>query len=257
VKEIFCGIYGIRNLANGKLYIGYAKDIFGRWKRHIYDLVNNRHDNEHLQRAWNFYGEEYFEMFIVEECKECDLRKNERYFIKLLNTKSPNGYNLNDGGEGGLNPSEETRNKQREAGKGRKHSQEEKTKISEANKGKTFWNMTEEIRKKMSDVKKGKKHSEETKLKMALKSKGNTRPQGLAKGKTSKYCGVRKLKSGKYNARIVYCGKEIYLGNFYYELEAAIAYNNKAIELYGEKARLNVFSKEELEELDKQLNAKK
>ena len=46
------------------------------------------------------------------------LYDREIYWIKKLNTKSPNGYNLHDGGRGGcLNPSDELRQKLSDAKK--------------------------------------------------------------------------------------------------------------------------------------------
>lgn len=46
-------------------------------------------------------------------------------------------------------------------------------------------------------------------------------------------------KLNKYRAYINYCGKQINLGLHEDKIRAAKAYNNKAIELFGEFARLN------------------
>jgi group I intron endonuclease len=55
------GLYKIKNLVNGKAYIGSSnKNTTGRLIQHKSDLKANRHFNEHLQRAWNKYGEESF-----------------------------------------------------------------------------------------------------------------------------------------------------------------------------------------------------
>jgi hypothetical protein len=47
-------------------------------------------------------------------------------------------------------------------------------------------------------------------------------------------------KKNPWIAKIKQNGKEIYLGTFPTAIEAAKAYNRKAIELYGDKARLNM-----------------
>lgn len=58
------------------------------------------------------------------------------------------------------------------------------------------------------------------------------------------YKGINLLKDctseNKYEGRIKYEGKMLVLGRYKYEVIAAIAYNLKAIELYREKARLNI-----------------
>ncbi len=62
------------------------------------------------------------------------------------------------------------------------------------------------------------------------------------KNKASKYKGVSKEERGNarpWRAYIVFNDKQIWLGGHYTERDAAIAYNAKAIELYGEFARLN------------------
>lgn len=60
-------------------------------------------------------------------------------------------------------------------------------------------------------------------------------------GKTSRYVGVVfNKKNKKYIASINNNRKAFYLGCYENEIEAARAYNKKAIELYGDKARLNI-----------------
>ncbi len=56
---------------------------------------------------------------------------------------------------------------------------------------------------------------------------------------SSKYRGVYKRPSGSYWSAIFLKGKHYYLGGFKTESEAALAYNLKAKELYGEFANLN------------------
>ena len=60
-------------------------------------------------------------------------------------------------------------------------------------------------------------------------------------GKTSQYVGVIFDKSrGKWAAHIQYHKKSYHLGRFLTEEEAATAYDKKALELYGENAKLNL-----------------
>lgn len=57
--------------------------------------------------------------------------------------------------------------------------------------------------------------------------------------KKKKYKGVIKDKNGKFISKIYVDGKDLYLGCFQNEKIAAKVYDKKAIELFGEKARLN------------------
>lgn len=60
------------------------------------------------------------------------------------------------------------------------------------------------------------------------------------KNSTSKYKGVSWDKDRKkWLARIYHLGKTYHIGRYNTENDAAIAYNNKARELFGEYARLN------------------
>ena len=57
---------------------------------------------------------------------------------------------------------------------------------------------------------------------------------------TSKYYGVHKRKNGKFEVRIRKDKVRYHVGTYNTEVEAALAYNKKAEELYGTFARLNV-----------------
>lgn len=61
----------------------------------------------------------------------------------------------------------------------------------------------------------------------------------LKTGRASKYRGVTKTKSNKWVASIGYKYNDYRLGTFKTEVDAALAYNKKAIELHGEFACLN------------------
>lgn len=51
------GIYAFLNLITGMFYIGSAKNFYKRYHVHKSLLINNKHDNSYLQRAWNKYGQ--------------------------------------------------------------------------------------------------------------------------------------------------------------------------------------------------------
>jgi group I intron endonuclease len=50
------GIYKITNIVTNKLYVGSSIDIKRRKYEHIRLLKNNKHNNIHLQNAYNKYG---------------------------------------------------------------------------------------------------------------------------------------------------------------------------------------------------------
>lgn len=147
-----CGIYLILNKINGKGYVGLSSQLKERKKQHFRKLSKNIHYNDHLQNAFNKYGEDSFRFLILEYCSEDSLPIAEQEWIKMLNTYQ-NGYNLTLGGEQncGFYLNEETR----------------KIMSQKAKEG-----MTEERRKHLSEVHTGKKHSEETKEKMSKSHMG-------------------------------------------------------------------------------------
>lgn len=105
-------IYKITNTITKKCYIGQTKrTINRRFRSHISEAKRNLYDT-YLHRSIRKYGEENFYIEIVEECDQHTVYEREMFWIKHLNTKSPTGYNLHDGGKGGcLNPSLELKQK--------------------------------------------------------------------------------------------------------------------------------------------------
>lgn len=64
----------------------------------------------------------------------------------------------------------------------------------------------------------------------------------IVKNQTSAFKGVRKHHGGKWQAFVMKNGKFYHLGIFAKEPDAALAYNVKATELFGEFARINDLS---------------
>lgn len=110
------GIYCIINKVNGKRYVGQTYDVNYRWRRHKNDLKCNCHSNQHLQNAWNKYGEDNFDFTVLEMCPLKDLDEKEIYWINFYDCFN-NGYNLAEGGLGcrGYKHTEEELQKMREA----------------------------------------------------------------------------------------------------------------------------------------------
>jgi group I intron endonuclease len=107
-------VYKATNKINNKVYIGYTtKTLNQRKKEHLYksNCKSDKHYFYLFRQAIRKYGFDSFDWEIlsthktIEEC--C---KSEIYFIKTFNSVSPNGYNLTDGGNGGIQ-SEEIKNK--------------------------------------------------------------------------------------------------------------------------------------------------
>ena len=108
-------IYLLTNTINGKVYVGKTKESARtRWKRHC-RVANSisRCCNIALYCAIRKYGAESFSIQVVAHAPLSGLSAMERIWIVLMNSRTPNGYNMTDGGDGMENPSDDTRNRLR------------------------------------------------------------------------------------------------------------------------------------------------
>jgi group I intron endonuclease len=80
------GIYVIKNIKNGKVYVGSAVNFNKRWETHMRNLNRNTHHSKKLQHAWNKYGRNSFEFCIIQYCEPIKktLELNEQYWCDLL-----------------------------------------------------------------------------------------------------------------------------------------------------------------------------
>lgn len=157
------GIYLILNKITNKVYIGQTLDRFvERYWNHKWKLKNQIHDNKHLQRAWNKYGENNFEFRAIHILNENEnIDDLERIYIDKYK-KGSGVYNILNGGQDhtnkGIKMSDETKRKIGVANKinssGKKASDETKLKMSLARKNKTPWKICHLTEEQAINVKK-------------------------------------------------------------------------------------------------------
>lgn len=90
-------IYKIENLVNKKVYVGQTGTSFKQRKRqHLCRLRKQKHGNQHLQNAWNKYGEENFVFEIIEEVEEEKLlTEREQFWCDFYESNNKEkGYNI-------------------------------------------------------------------------------------------------------------------------------------------------------------------
>lgn len=176
-----CGVYKIANTITGDFYIGSSNDVRDRMQRHRRELSKNVHTNQHLQRAFNKYGEQAFEFKAL---LLCDI-ENKLYYEQVCIDALKPAYNLaiNAAAPGqGRHHSEETKRKLSKTKSGENNpnfgknlSEERKRKISDWNRGKVI---SDEARKKISASLTGHTVSDETRAKISASQTGRTVSEG-------------------------------------------------------------------------------
>lgn len=146
-----CGIYLIRNLINGKVYIGKSVNIYKRIMAHRCSLTAKRkkEENSHFIAAWYKYGADAFEYIVLQECSINNLQQRELYWITVYDSLNPiKGYNKRLDSSGGMIPHEETKLKLRKASTKRYSDPKEREKVG--NRTKAFWKNNPDKKKEMS-----------------------------------------------------------------------------------------------------------
>ncbi len=99
-------VYLLIDKTNGMGYVGQTtQTLKARFRQH---RTNKRHDM-HIDNMIRACSAKNFDCHVLRECAtQGELNFWEQFFIILLGTKIPNGYNLKDGGDGGGHHSQET-----------------------------------------------------------------------------------------------------------------------------------------------------
>ena len=175
-------IYLIRNLVNGKVYVGQTvKTIEQRWRCHVNEA--RRDPRYPILSAIAKYGEDSFEMTRLARAwsREQLDRLEVRFIAKLKATDRAVGYNLKTGGSTGSLPPESRAAigaKNRINGLGRRASSETRRRMSESFRARYAAMTREEILAEKSALR-GKSRSEEVKRKIGAAHKGKVIPQEM------------------------------------------------------------------------------
>ena len=65
--KVYFGVFAVRNLQNGKIYIGTCNNLKSRWLTLKGQLDAGRFANAALQKAWNEEGENAFVYEVLEQ----------------------------------------------------------------------------------------------------------------------------------------------------------------------------------------------
>ncbi len=166
-------IYMARNEMNGKCYVGKTeKSLDYRKYSHLWGALHE--SNSYFCKAIRKYGSSAFVWSILFEVEDKYLNRWEKYYIKRLGAKVPNGYNLTDGGDGIPNPSPAIRAKIGDANRGR--IVPDKVRAVHRENSKRMWRDPRfRLRMYLSQI--GKINSPETRIKIGNALRG--KPSGM------------------------------------------------------------------------------
>jgi len=177
MMKIDCGVYQIENSINGNRYVGSAARVQRRWTQHKSALIKGKHENKHLQRAFNLYGLDAFVFTQLLACDKNNLLLFEQRAIDIIKPE----YNIyrRAGSALGVKVSEETKNKISRSLSGHTFSDEAIEKMRAAKLGKRHnykHIVTEETKEKIRNALTGRPLSDETKRKMSASRQGDKNP---------------------------------------------------------------------------------
>jgi hypothetical protein len=197
-----------------------------RWIRHRCTLLNNDHDNRHLQGAWDKYGRENFVFEVLEKIDDLNiLTEREQYWMDRFEVMSADkGYNMcpSAGSMLGHRHSKNTieKMKQNSYWKGKKLPKYIREKISQSrvtrgvsagkNNPQYGKKMSDVVKQKISEANKGRKHSKETREKMSKTHK-------LLVGEKSHMYGKKLSEETKKKMSIVHSGERCHKAKLVWE----------------------------------------
>lgn len=94
------GIYKITNKITGKVYVGSSLNIGLRHQAHLARLRNGYHHNTELQKDFDRYGSDAFELEVIEEIPESNpdlMHQREKFWIKYYPYTYNTGHQLGTG----------------------------------------------------------------------------------------------------------------------------------------------------------------
>lgn len=172
-------IYGLVDPSTNELrYVGKTIHLKQRLRKHMTRLENNRKASWIKNLKEKGIKPELVILEVIEDSDDSDWQKWESWWIAYFLQLGCRLTNLNGGGQGGIRPSDQTRQKQSLAHLGKTLSVTTRNKISHANKGVPKpLGFPEKLRK----ANLGKLHSIETKNKLSNISRSNLTSDRLAK----------------------------------------------------------------------------
>jgi len=163
------GVYLIHNSVRSKNYVGSAAiSIKGRLSNHVSCLRGGYHGNDYLQKAWNKYGEEAFEFYVLELCEPEKCVEREQQWIDYYEASNRDlGYNISPtaGNTLGVKHSKETRARVRAAVLARRTEISLNMMGNKNSKG-NINGVSQETRDKIANTLRGRKLSDETRAKL-------------------------------------------------------------------------------------------
>lgn len=235
-------------------YVGKTTDLSYRFSRHIkYELKFDTHKSRWIKSLLK-RGELPI-LSILEETNSLEWEIKERYWIKKLKSEGFALTNETHGGDGlkkGFKHKPESVQKiiaslkKRDPEirkiaalktslklKNKLLSEEHRKKLSEAHK--KIWQALSQNSRKIFLQNLKHEWTEQSRLKMSLTRRGEKRGNG-----TSKYLGVSWFKrDSNWRAWLKYNGKQIHLGYFDNDINAAKAYDQAARKYFGDFAKTN------------------
>lgn len=90
------GVYVVKHLPSGRVYVGSSANCAQRWRQHLSDLRAGDHHAPTMREAWLSDGESSLKMIVLARIENPEERLGlEAYYIKLFRSTDPRfGFNL-------------------------------------------------------------------------------------------------------------------------------------------------------------------